>query len=344
MATTQRAPDVWSVAPIDYPNAEPTEDQLRYLLRYAILAPSSHNAQPWLFRISESAVHLYADRARTLIVVDPADRQLHMGCGAALLNLRLALRRFGRSSIVTLMPWLKQRDYLARVRVGPPVTPTLRDHQLFDAIPQRHTSRKPFDLRPVSHMIFEELAAAAEAEGAWLVRLHPDDKLRAAEIIAAADRKQFQDREFRSELAQWLVARGSRRRDGIPCTEKGFSGARSYAAPLIVRTFDRGDAVAAQDHDLATGSPLMVVLGTDGDKPVDWLRAGQAMQRMLLTARTHGLSASFLNQAIELDQMRPLIGTIAGRSGFPQLMLRLGYGPEAPSTRRRSLRDVLMVE
>lgn len=338
------APDVWSVSSIDYPHTEPTEDQLRYLLRYAILAPSSHNAQPWLFRISDASVHLYADRSRTLVIVDPEDRQLHMGCGAALLNLRLALRRFGRASIVTLMPWLRDSDYLARVRVGPPVTPTLRDHQLFESIPRRHTNRRPFELRPVSYQIFDELAAAAAAEGAWLVRLHPDDKARAAEIIAAADRIQFHDREFRKELADWLVAKGSRRRDGIPCQEKGYDGARSFAAPLLVRTFDRGDTEAARDHELATGSPLLVVLGTDGDGPADWLRAGQAMQRVLLTARIHGISASFLNQALELDQMRPQVRTIVGRPGFPQLILRMGYGPEASSTPRRSLRDVLMVD
>lgn len=336
------APDVWSVSTIDYPDSEPTEDQLRYLLRYAILAPSSHNAQPWLFRISDASVHLYADRARTLVIVDPDDRQLYMGCGAALLNLRLALRRFGRASIVTLLPWVKDRDYLARVRVGPPVTPTLRDHQLFEAIPRRHTNRRPFELRPVSYKIFDELAAAAAAEGAWLVRLHPEDKARAAEIIAAADRIQFHDREFRKELAEWLVPAGSRRRDGIPCHEKGFTGARSLAAPLLVRSFDRGDAEAARDQELASGSPLLVVLGTDGDTPSDWLRAGQAMQRVLLTARIHGISASFLNQALELDQMRPQMRTITGRPGFPQLILRMGYGPEAPSTPRRPLRDVLM--
>jgi nitroreductase len=314
---------------------------LRRLLKYAILAPSSHNCQPWLFELGADYVDLFADRSRSLPVTDPFDRQLHMGCGAALLNLRAAVRRFGNAEIVELLPNADDPNHLARVRLGETVAPTAKDRRLFDAIPMRHTNRKRFEIRPVSHLIFKELAAEAEREGAWLVRLHPDDKLHAAEVISRADHEQFRDPAFRRELSRWLIRAGSRRRDGIPCRSRGFAGPRGLAPALIVRTFDRGDTEAERDRELAVGSPLLVMLGTPADTRADWLRAGQALQRVLLAARAHGISASFLNQAVEREHMRSELSEIADRDGLPQLVLRMGYGPEVSAVPRRPVSDVL---
>ncbi len=74
----------WDVAESDYPRTGSPADKLRFMLRYAVLAPSNHNTQPWLFRVRGSSVELYADRARALRVTDPDDRQLLISCGCAL--------------------------------------------------------------------------------------------------------------------------------------------------------------------------------------------------------------------------------------------------------------------
>jgi hypothetical protein len=91
-------------------------------------------------------------------------------------------------------------------------------------------------------------------------------------------------------------------------------------------------------------SPVLVVLGTDQDKRLDWLIAGQAMQKVLLRATAHGVAASYLNQPIELDELRPRLIEVLGRSGYPHLILRLGYGAEVRPTPRRSVGDVLIPE
>src|SRR3712207_8375749 len=110
----------------------------------------------------------------------------------------------------------------------------------------------------------------------------------------------------------------------------------SLAGPFAIRTFDTGRGQAAKDRQLAEGSPVLAILGTGGDAPPKWLAAGQALARVLLGARTEGVWASFLNQPIEVPELRPRLRDAIGQSGFPQLLLRMGYGPEVRPTPRRS--------
>lgn len=80
--------------------------------------------------------------------------------------------------------------------------------------------------------------------------------------------------------------------------------------------------------------PLLAVLTTPGDRPLDWLRAGQALQRVLLVATAQGLSASFLNQPLDLRDMRHRRNP-HHRRGHPQMIIRLGYGPYVARPPRR---------
>ena len=109
-----------------------------------------------------------------------------------------------------------------------------------------------------------------------------------------------------------------------------------------MRTFDLGEGIAAHNRKLVEGSPVLAVLTTDTDTPVAWLSAGQALARVLLLDCARGVSASFLNQPLESDVLRPQFRDTLGLSGFPQILLRLGYGPETKPTPRRDVRDVLV--
>ena len=115
-----------------------------------------------------------------------------------------------------------------------------------------------------------------------------------------------------------------------------------YAGPLIIRTFDLGKGRAAKDWDIAVFSPVLAVLGTYADAPHDWLTAGQALASVLLRARAEDVWASFLNQPIEVPDLRPRLCSVVGREGFPQLLLRMGYGTEVEATPRRPLKEFIV--
>ena len=333
----------WSISTLSFPghDAQPT-DRLRYLVGYAILAPSGHNAQPWIFRLNEQRLAIHADRSRALPVVDPHDRELTISCGAALFNLRIAARHFGYWPAIELLPDPEHPDLLARFALGERRTATHEENTLFAAIPRRHTCRLPFERAPIDRKVLEQITACAQGEGVWF-HLVKDRKERhaVAELIADADRLQFADKRYRRELAAWVHSNRSHSRDGMPGRVHGMGDLMSLLAPFVIRNFDLGKSTAARDEDLADHAPSLFVLGTPEDQPLDWLRTGQALQCALLRATAAGLSASFFDQPIEVETLRPRLARLINRTGFPQLVLRIGYGPAVTATPRRSVSDVL---
>ncbi len=335
-------PDVWAPDLAEGAGLTTDTEVLRFLVDFAVLAPSGHNTQPWLFRVGEDALEVYADRTRGLPVVDPADRELVISCGCALFNARVAAQALGRRAEVTLLPDPRDPDLLARLALGARVDPGGSIGALCESIPRRRTNRAQFEDKPIAEGIIDNLRRAAEGEGAWLAVLDGQAKEEAADLVAEGDRVQMADASFRRELAAWIHSNRSRTRDGIPGRAFGFGDLLSLAGPFVIRTFDTGKGQAAKDRELALGSPLLLVLGTEGDDESSWMHAGQALERVLLEATSHGIDASYLNQPIEVEELRPKIESVAGRDGHPQLLVRMGYGPKREPTPRRGASDVLL--
>jgi hypothetical protein len=332
----------WNVTEASFPAKGTPAERLAFLVRCAILAPSEHNSQPWVFHIAGETLELIADRKRALPVVDPDHRELIISCGAALYHLELAARRFGYRADVSILPDLKRHpDLLARLSLHLSSPATDEEHALFAAIPRRHTNRLAFQPKPVPADLLASLGEAAHAHGAWLVPIDNDHRVRAAELVMEADRLQGSDARFRRELAAWIHPNHTAAHDGVPGYGFGFSTVASYLGPFVVRNFDWGDEQARHDDELAEAAPALMVLGTEKDEPRAWLNAGKALAHVLLAATNREVSASFLNQPIELAELRPRLSSLLGRPGLPQLMFRLGYGPAVQATPRRGLEEVL---
>lgn len=305
------------------------------MIRQAVLAPSSHNTQPWFFRVSDRTIDLWADRTRALPVNDPQDRELAISCGCALMNLRIAAAGERFATTVELLPDAGEPDWLARATFEPGGRRATDEEALAAHLEARRTCRKRFEARPVDPEALGALERAATDEGAWLQVL-PTEQSRheAARLVAEGDAMQWADPRWRRELAAWMHPR--RRGDGLSMPALAVP-----LAQLVVRTFDMGGGMGARDRELADASPVLAVLGTDGDSVRHWLAAGQALERVLLAGCRHGLQASYLNQPIQVASLRPRLQDLVGR-GFPQILLRIGHPTEAvPASPRRPVADVL---
>lgn len=317
---------------------------LRNAVAAAVMAPSSHNTQPWRFKIDGDALELYADPKRQLLVIDRDARQLVESCGCALMNARIAIRAMGYDEHVTVH--LAGSDlplHLATVRIGAARPALDQDQQLMRAISRRGTNRRSFLARPVAGAFTDTLAEVARAEGTTLARLEPDQKAALAALIEEADTRQFASPMFRDELASWLAPPGSRRRDGIPFEEKEYGSPRAFALARIMRSPMLGELFATLEESLVRGSPAVIVIGTPTDDPGSWLACGQALESVLLHATAHGLAGSFLNQVLEVPDLRARVATLVPGVGYPQMILRIGV-PTEPILRlspRRDYRDVL---
>jgi len=313
----------------------PSRKTLVGLVEAAVLAPSSHNTQPWIFAIVEGQVELWADRTRALPVNDAEDRELTISCGAALLNLRVAAAGENLVANAAILPDRREPDLLARVAFTP-TSARPRDSALAKYITRRRTYRQRFAVRPVPDEALAAIAAAASREGAWFRALQTDAQREGtALLVAEGDAAQWANPHWRRELASWMHPR--RRGEGLT-----VPGLAQPIAQAVVRTFDMGKGVGARDRQLADESPLLAVLGTPGDSPADWLAAGQALERALLTAVAHGLQASYLNQPVQVPALRPRLRKLLGQTGHPQLLLRLGVPQRRlPASPRRPVSAVI---
>ena len=308
---------------------------LQTVIESAARAPSSHNTQPWQFRLEEGGVSLHADLHRRLPVNDPSDRELAISCGCALMNLRIAAAAAGRAYRLELLPEGEDSPCLARIS-WEDGDPDAGEAGLAPAIERRRTCRQRFASSAVPDSEVTALLAMAGREGARLQALESLERRAVAGLVAEGDGIQWRDSRWRHELAAWIHPRS--RGEGLTVP--------SWVAPLArfaVKTFDMGRRLAGHDRQLAENAPRLLVLWTDGDQPHDWLRAGQALERVLLAACASGLQASYLNQPLQVASLRPRLRQALGEgNGHPQIVLRLGYPPrDLPKTPRRAWADML---
>lgn len=312
------------------------------LVRDATAAPSMHNAQPWRFRFDaqSSTFRLYADPGRGLQYSDPANRALVIGCGAALFNLRVSAAHLGWHPAVHLLPDPGTPELLATVHLADPVRPDDDLAELHPAIRSRHTSRQPFADTPIPDSVRGVLSSAADREGAtltfpaaWHVRTLLD-------LVRDAERRDTTASGAREEALRWTRTGSAADTavDGIP--EYAF-GPRDREGMAPVRDFAGRQPVGRRGSATFERVPQLALLATEHDDRDDWLRAGQALERVLLAATRHHLATALTSHALEMRDLRWITRNPDAEPRHVQMVLRLGYGPSGPDTPRRDVADVL---
>lgn len=301
------------------------------VVRLAGMAPSLHNRQPWRLRLLPNLIELHFDPGSRLPAADPEDRELRLGCGAALLNLRIALDHVGVRPIVTLLPRLHGQTALAEVRAGRGDAPDPDADRLRRAIPRRRSNRRPFLSALVPEKDRHALARAVHEEGCRLHVMRRDQLGALEELVHRAHRAQLGDSRFRSELDRW-TGRPEGESQGVPAAAAGPEP--EPHDQWVLRDFAAGKArprVPGKDFE---SEPLVVVVCSYHAGRLSDLQAGQALQRMLLTATSLGFVSSQISQVVEVDETREELRRLLGGRLHPQALLRIGHGtPASPSPR-----------
>ncbi|MFY1671508.1 Acg family FMN-binding oxidoreductase [Plantactinospora sp. WMMB334] len=310
---------------------------LRACLEAAVAAPSVHNTQPWRFRISGGTVDILADRGRRLAVLDPQGRELLISIGAAVFNLRAAMLAHGRTPVLHLLPAVDEPDLAARITVGPPTRAPATAMMLAEAIPRRHTNRQPFHEVHVPAEALVDLSAAAEAERARLVVTDPRARDAVLDVVRIAEQRRRHDPAYWRELHEWTLP-AAERHDGVP--PEAF-GSWDALETVPIRDFSTVRPAHRRGPAPFEQAPAIAVLYTRGDTPYEWLRGGQALERVLLTATVRGLVSTIMTQPVEVPHLRALLEDPAD-GNVAQAVLRFGYGPVSAASKRRPLEEVIV--
>jgi len=310
----------------------------------ATRAPSIHNTQPWRLRLRPEELCLYADRSRQLHVLDPTSRQLIISCGCALLNARVSLASQGLGTTVHRFPDPDQPDLLARLTLSERPNPD--EHHLAaldNVIELRQTNRRRFADHDVPTEILANLQHAASTEDSTLFIVHHQDHRHAvANLSQKADDIENLNPAYRAELRAW-TSNDPRRTDGVPALAVPHVDGTAHD-DIPVRDFDTHGTGWLPTNTQSTHRQCLALICTDTDTPTSWLRAGEALERVLLEITRHGFVASPLTQVTEIPTARAQLRQQLNLTTYPHVLLRIGRAPLTPASPRRHMTEVLTEE
>ena len=311
-----RTKDVWEICEQDFPGTAPIETQLRFLLGYAILAPSTRNTQPWRFAVEGSTVHLFADFGRGQRISDPDGRQLYISLGCTLENLLVAAEYFGFRHEVRYFPESGNAELAASIVFAPGVTwSPARCGITLDAIVRSHNDNGIYRPLPVPEEVRRRLRACRE-ESELRLDLTDDRFFRrwVDGLTREADRLEFANPAFRKELGYWI-------------------GQGVFGMPRVVSRLG--------------GLALLGLVSATSDTHLAHVRTGQLFERLWLAGTAVGVSVHPMSQIMRLPKLRAALAELVPDRGWkPQHLFRVRYSSKEREpyhhTPRRPLGDVLL--
>lgn len=331
----------WDVQEADFPSTGTLFDQLKFLLRYAVLAPSGPNTQPWKLSIRDDEVSVIADFARSLPSLDPTNRTLYLSHGCLLANTLIAAEHFGFGYDAKCLPDGLSGERTAAIQFCKKGNEH-RFPDLFQEITKRHTNRKPYESRAVEPEKVQILKDCIDREGFRLDIISDiEGKSSIADILARSQKIQLGNKDMRKELAKWIRPNTSNLKDGLPGYSFGYSDFESYLGSFIFGTFDMSSSRARIETANMKASPAASILSTDSDDKSTWIKAGMLFETMFLTATKLDVRFDLFSQPIAIPELRKEMAKMLNTK-YPQLLIRIGYAQPQRHTPRRPIEEVLI--
>lgn len=311
---------------------------MKELVRYATLAANSHNTQPWLFKIGKRSIVISPDFDRRCPVVDPDDHHLYASLGCATENIVHAAKAFG----------LKANVYVQNNTIEIDFEPmSIENTELFQAIPKRQCTKVTYNGKKVPGNELKILEMSSQDEGIS-TQLFTDkkDMETILEYLVEGNTAQMRDEAFIRELKEWIRYNASSARkhgDGLFSATTGNPTAPNWLGDLIFSMAFTEKAENDKYMEQMRSSAGVIAFISDKDTIEHWIKAGRSYQRFALQATALGLKHAFINQPVEVPEVRAQFADYLGIGDRrTDLLVRFGYGPEMPKTMRRPIDQVII--
>ncbi len=314
---------------------------LHELVHYATLAPSSHNTQCWKFRIEDHAVSILPDFSRQCPIVDPDDHHLFVSLGCATENLVQASLANGLKGHVLFDG---TRDGMLHIDLEPTKA---FESALFQAIPERQSTRAEYDGKPISSRELKLLEQAGTGQNVQMIILTEHKAMESVlEYVVQGNTSQMNNPAFIKELKEWIRFNASeavRTGDGLYTATLGNPSIPTWLGnlffDLLVTSKSENDKYAKQ---VRSSAGIAIFVSNTSNKE-NWVEVGRCYERFALQATALGIKNAFLNQPVEVSTVRPQFAASLGiGSHRPDLVVRFGRGQKLPQSLRRSVNMVLI--
>jgi hypothetical protein len=317
------------------------QELLIELVRYGTLAANSHNTQPWLFTVAENRISLIADFSRRCPAVDPDDHHLYASLGCATENIVQAAQAYGLQAKVSIET---ERDYIITIDFEPDEK---QQTALFKAIPERQCTRSVYDGKPVPAAHLSRLQEISRQDGIniQLFTTHHDLK-NIMQFVIAGNSAQMQDPAFIAELKHWIrfsETKVTSLRDGLYSASSGNPTLPEWLGKTAFRFVFTENAENDKYREQILSSSGVIVFSSKQNNKQSWINAGRCYQRFALQATALGLRHAFINQAVEVPEVRSQFAEFLGiKAGRVDILVRFGYAPELPRSLRRPVTEVII--
>lgn len=313
---------------------------IKKLILCATMAPSGHNTQPWKFSTQENTICIHPDFSRRLPVVDPDDRELYISLGAALENLITAAQYEGYRPSVNFSH--DNRSICVHLEES---GDKINNLPLFNAIPQRQSTRSYYDGRSIPDIYMEKLSSLPLERGVSVIFITEAEKTeQIASLVREGNSIQMNSPAFMQELVSWIRFNENeveKHRDGLSYKATQSPSAPRFIGKLFMKFFLKADVQSKKDEEhIKSSSALMVVLSENND--IDsWIKTGRSFERLVLYATSIGIKNAHLNQPCEVPELKEKLQKLLSVGDrHPQLLLRLGYAEKLPGSVRRDVGEV----
>lgn len=310
---------VWNVKANKFPQKGTWQNKLKFLVRYGILAPSGHNSQPWKFEIKKNRLKVLPDFDKKRGVVDTEDRELFISLGAAAKNIEVAADFFGLIYEKKYNDTAIEFEFKDGLKIS-------RGKELFTAITKRQTNRNEFKRKKIP-----EKKLVMIKNKRLMIISQKKQKNQLADLVYGSDIVWFETKELTNELDHWL------RLDVEGKTTNKLPGIAMVTGNLLKAT-ER----ALQNKRLVEEAPAAIVIGSEKDNIIEWIKTGEVYEETALKLTSLGLSHSFFNSIVEIESRRKKLMAFCQNKIKPQLVIRVGWANKYPRhTLRRGIKEVM---
>ncbi len=327
-----------------------SEDKIKFLLHYAILAPSTHNSQPWLFKISKGICSFYYNPELLLPEADKIKRNLYISMGACVENFMLAAEYFALQPKLVVHCNEKTR-LVAEVRVKDNISKDKMSEgyaYLIDAITQRINTRGIFQSRKIPARALETFSKIAKSD-AYSNKLElniitdNEDREKLARLTAEGLKMAYKSSSFRREMSGWINHNFSRKKQGIPGYSMKMPNLLSLLLPKIIPWFNIGSILSGLNYRSLVSAPAIVIVSAKEESPESWFAVGRLSERLMLECTAQGIKNSIFVAAIEMGNVKE-VQAITKSTMKPQFLLVAGYmdQQQAPTPRHELAKKILL--
>ena len=302
-------------------------EKILFLLEYAIRAPSTHNSQPWLFKVKNSSCEVYFNPAKKLPEADTTMRDLFISIGCCVENLIIAAQSFGVYDSHSILFDKKTRK-IAEVRFNIISRKNIHlDEKCINAILTRSNRRGFYSNRKITNALIIKLNKSAKEFGELqydaVIKRRLREKIVA--LTATGLGLAYKNYQFRFEMSRWFIPNNSQRKEGIPGYAINFPLLISMIFPFVVRFIDIGPIVSKLNKKSMISAPLISVISIKNESKEKWVNVGMLAQKQIIDLKKEGISSAVYVASIEMGDLRSQLKKILGLRDEPQFLFCSGY-------------------